>query len=104
MALWDLITVWNLAMPVGGAIASARHGQADVAEFAAAIVSGVAVGLVWTWAMRRASEGIVRLVERRSATAQERYLAAMYLAALCWAWLGLIPGMWVAARAIQLLR
>jgi hypothetical protein len=97
MSLWDLLSVLCFAMPIAGAVASARLAKAGFRGYALAITIGLALGVSCAWTVRTAGKTVDAHVKRHSESVQERYFRALYFAAMLWIVFGLFLGAWASS-------
>lgn len=102
MSLWDLLTVVCCAMPIGGALASAKMATVGPGGYALAITIGLAVGVCCAWTMRAVGATVATRIERRPASLHESYFRALYLAAIAWIAVSLFLGVWVSYAFLRL--
>ena len=85
MALWQLLILICIALPIGTSLASAQHANVAPGGYALAIAVGLAVGACWGWAMYATHRIVVsklqhRLPSEAGLAKQEWYFRGLYLA------------------------
>jgi hypothetical protein len=101
VTLWDLLTAVSFAMPIGGALASAKLARASFGGYVLAITVGLALGLSFALSMRTIGKTVAAQMKGQYAP-REWYARALYFAAVLWILLGLFLGNWLSSAAMRL--
>lgn len=101
VSLWDLMTLMCVALPVGGALGSARAAKAGFGGQVLAVAVGLAIGLSFAGAMRKAGVWSVARIRELPYASKERYFRLLYLAGFLWLALGLGLSAIVSAALIR---
>jgi hypothetical protein len=102
MSLWGLLTALCCAMPVAGALASAKLARAGFFGYVFSIAIGLVLGLGCTYIMRTVGKTGANRLEGNSASVREPYLRALYFAAILWIVLALFLGDWASSLLLRL--
>ena len=102
MTLWDLLIGVCFAMPVGGALASAKLAKAGFTGYVLAITTGLALGACFVWTMWTVGKAVRAYTKRQPVSSQERNYRALYFGAMLWIVFGLFLGGWVSSAAMKL--
>jgi hypothetical protein len=102
VSLWDLLTALCFAMPIAGALASAKPARVGFNSYVLAITIGVVLGLGCAYIMRTAGKAVASRSKGHSVSVRERYFRALYLAAIVWIVLGLFLGSWASSNLLRL--
>ncbi len=102
MTLWDLLIAFCFAMPIAGALASAKLAKAGFSGYALAITSGLALGACFVWTIWTAGNTVDAYIKRQPVSLRERYIRALYFGAILWLVFGLFFGSWVTSVLIKL--
>jgi len=100
--LWGLLTSLSLAMPVAGAIASARLAHKGLGGYVIAILVGLVLGAGGAWTLRKFGRFAVARLETRPVRAEGLYLGSLYFAAVLWVLLALFAGSWTSSLILRL--
>ena len=103
VTLWRLLEAICLMMPATGAAVSARPAKEGFVGYALVIALGLALGVGCAWTMRTTGAVAVARISRQSASWQEQYFRALYLAAGLWIIASLVLGVWVSSVALRLI-
>jgi hypothetical protein len=101
VSLWDLLTVLCCAMPVAGALRSAKFARAGFFGYTFAIAVGLLLGLGCAYSMRTVGKTVAAHLEGNSASVRERYLRALYFTAMMWIVLALFLGSWASSALLK---
>jgi cation transport ATPase len=101
MTLWDLLIGICFAVPIGGALESARSAKAGLCGYALAITVGIALGACCAWTMRTVGGTVYAHIERYSESLQERYCRVLYFAAMVWIVIVVFLGKWVSSALLR---
>jgi hypothetical protein len=82
MSLWDLLTFVCCAMPIGGALASAKYANVGFGLDTLAIAIGLAVGVSCAWIMRTVGDTVAVRINRLAVSRHERYFHSLYFGAV----------------------
>ena len=104
MSLWDLLTVICAAMTVGGAISAAKVAGMGSKGYVLATAIGILVGIASAWVMRRVGDLLDARTRPYSEAQRERYLSALYLAVVLWAFLSIFLGLWSTSLMLTVVR
>ena len=102
MSLWDLLTLVCCAMPIGGALASAKYAKVEFGGYTLAITIGLALGMCCAWTMRTVGGSVAARITRQSVSLHERYFRALYFAAVVSVAFALFVGLWVSSALLRL--
>jgi hypothetical protein len=97
VTLWDLLTAVCLAMPVAGALASAKLAKAGFGGYALATTIGLALGVCCALTMRTLGRTVAANIKRHTESTQGWYFSALYAAAMLWIVFALFLGEWVSS-------
>ena len=101
VTLWDLLTAVCFAMPIAGALASAKDAKVGWGGYIVAITIALALGGFCAWAMRTVGHAIAARSERHSVSLGEWYFRALYLAAILWIVFALFLGNWATSALMR---
>jgi hypothetical protein len=99
--LWDLLTAFCFAMPIAGALASAKLGKAGFSGYALAITTGLALGACFVWTMWTVGNTVDAYIKRQPVPLRERYYRALYFGAMLWVVFGLFLGSRVSSAVMR---
>lgn len=106
MALWHLLVLICVAVPIGTSLASAQHAMVGPGGYASAIAVGLAVGVCCAWAMYATHKVVVSKLQRRlpsetSLAKQEWYFFGFYLAKILWLGFAGFLGSWLSSALLR---
>jgi len=84
VSLWDLLIVMCIVMPIGGALAPAKHANLGFGGYALATTLGLVLGVCSAWMIEALAATVAACAERKSESLQERYFRGLYFAAMLW--------------------
>jgi hypothetical protein len=102
--LWDMLTLICFLMPVAGAVSAAKQAHVGYVGHVTAVLAGIVVAFAFCWSMRRAGESVGRRYAAGTTLDKEWPFRALYLSALCWAFLALFCGGWAASSLLKIVR
>lgn len=102
VTLWDLLSVVCAVMPIGSALAVAKHARAGFGGYALTAVVGLSLGACFTWTMRAGAAALAKGIQRQPVTRQERYFGALYFAAILWRIVADFLGAWLSWALLRL--
>ena len=106
MALWQLLILMCVALPIGTSVGSARYANAGAGGYALAIVVGLVVGMGFGWTMWKTHKPVVNKLQRlpssgTSLARQEWYFRAFYLAKMLWTGFAGFLGFWLSSAILR---
>jgi hypothetical protein len=101
VSLWDLLIALCWAMPVAGALASARLARVGFFGYALTLVAGLVLGLGCAYILRTAGKTAVDGWGGNSTSTQEWYFRALYFVAVMWIVLALFLGAWASSAMLR---
>jgi hypothetical protein len=101
VTLWDLLIALCFAMPIGGALASAKLAKTGFVGYALSVAVGLVLGLLLAWIMRTVGKIIAARIKQSPRSPEERYFRVLYFAAMLWIALGLFLGGWLSSVAMR---
>ena len=104
MSLWDLLTALCCAMPIAGALASAKLARVGFVGYAFSVILGLLLGLGCAYIMRTVGKTVDALLEGHLVSVRERYFRALYFAAMAWIVFALFLGDWTSSALLRLLK
>ncbi len=107
MALWQLLILICIALPVGTSLASAQHAKVGPGGYASAIAVGLAVGACCALAMYATHKIVVSKLQRHlsseaSLAKQEWYFRGFYLAKILWVGFAGFLGFWLSSALLRM--
>jgi hypothetical protein len=102
VSLWDLLIALCCAMPVAGALASAKLARAEFFGYAITIAVGLVPGLGCAYIMKAVGNTVAARLDQNSAATREPYFRALYLSAIMWTVLALFLGAWVSSALLRI--
>jgi len=106
-ALWQLLILICLAMPIGTALASAKYAEVGLGGYALALAVGLVVGVACAYVMWATHKIVVsnlggRRERERSTSQREWYFGAFYLAKIFWILFAGLLGGWASLSLLRL--
>jgi hypothetical protein len=105
MALWHVLILICVALPIGSALASARYVNVAPGGYLLAAAVGLVVGACCGWVMWKTHWVVGSKVQRHFSHAplasQEWYFRAFYLAKLVWVGLAGFLGFWLSLALLR---
>jgi hypothetical protein len=105
VTLWQLLIFICFWMPIGGAIASARHAKVGPGGYALAMTVGLAVGAccAWTmWIMHKAFATNLRQRPDWQHAMSKWYFRTFYFSKILWIGFALLLGAWLSSAVLRL--
>jgi hypothetical protein len=105
VTLWQLLILICFAIPIGGALASAKLAMVGVGGYALAVTVGLAVGACCAWAMWTTHKIVVTNLQRHpdwEHSMSEWYFRAFYFAKMLWIAVALFLGAWLSSLLLRL--
>lgn len=101
MSLWDLLIAICFAMPIGGALASAKIAKVGFGGYSLSITMGLVVGVGCAWTMQTIGKTVVLHIRRHPESEHERYFRTLYFAAMLWMVFALFLGEWLSLALLR---
>src|SRR6185437_10263417 len=105
IALWQLLILICLVMPIGGALASARLANTGITGYAVAVTVGLIVGTCCSWTMWSVHKTVAANLRQRSIggrSVSEWYFRAFYFSKILWIAFALFLGIWLSSWSLRL--
>lgn len=107
MALWHLLILICVALPIGTSLSSARYANVGSSGYALAVAVGVAVGACCGWVMYSTHRMVMSKLQRRShaevsLAKQEWYFRGFYLAKILWVAFAGFLGFWLSFASLRI--
>jgi hypothetical protein len=103
-SLWSLLIAVCCAMPIGGALSSAKSAKVAFGGYAFSIVIGLVLGLGCAWTMRKVGKNVGARLKRSVSSVQERYFRVLYFGAMAWIVFALFLGGWATSALLRLFK
>jgi uncharacterized membrane-anchored protein len=103
VSLWDFLTLVCCVAPIGGVVAEAKIAKAGFGGYVLAITIALVLGLCGAWAMRIVGKTVADRVRRHPGSPWERYLVALYFAAILWMALVIFLGSLMSSTMLRLI-
>ena len=103
MALWHLLILIGVAMPIGSALSSARYANVGPSGYALAGGVGLIVGGLCAYVQWITHKSVGDKLEQSSASpaTRERYFRAFYLAKMAWVGVAAVLASWLSLAALH---
>lgn len=105
VALWQLLILVCVALPIGTSLSSARHANVGPGGYALSIAVGIAVGACCGWAMWAAHDIVGTKLQQLAGASLARlewYFRAFYLVKLFWIGFAGFLGLWLSFAVLHL--